>query len=144
MADLLSLVAKNGAANLLQTGAQAGGFDDEDARISRIFGEKEEQRLDSFGNSQQGILRGSLGLRDDTGNILSESFQDRGKDVFFIAKMSIKAPHRASRLGYDHGNCGGVIAVAAEQLCRGFQNCLAPGILAGLGGWGLAVHHFLI
>ena len=142
VADLPGLLAENGAADLLQSGAQPGGLDDENARFSRVLGEEQKQRLDGVGNSVHRIGRGGLGLVDDLGHPLAEGFQDRRKDVLLVAEVGVKAAHGAARLGHDHGHGGGVIAVAAEEAGCGAKNRPATGILAGFGGGGFAVGHF--
>ena len=46
-------------ANLLQSRAEAGGFDDENAGVAGVFSEKEEEGFDGEGNAEQGV-----GLRE--------------------------------------------------------------------------------
>jgi hypothetical protein len=111
---------------------------------ARILDQVKEQRLDRAGNGQQGVGLEVSGLLNDIGNLTAKGLKDRGKDVFLVAEMGVKAAHGAARLGHDHGHGGGVVAIAGKEAGSGFKQGAVADLLAGDGGGGVPVSHFSI
>jgi hypothetical protein len=80
---------------------------------------------------------------NDLEDPFAEDLKYRRENIFLITEVSIKAPHRAARLGNNHGNRGRVIARAAEKPGSGLKKSPAACLAAGLGGGSFSVGHDL-
>jgi hypothetical protein len=128
--NLLGLVAENGAANMLQTRAEAGGFNDQNARVAGVFGEKKKERFNGKRDTEQRIGLADPGVLENLRNLIAERFKNRRKNIFLVAEVGVETAHGAFRFRNDHWDGGGVVAIAAKKPGGCIKDGAATGIFA--------------
>ena len=92
-------------------------------------------------DAQRGVGLRNANFVQHLCDALAKRLKHGGKDVFLVAEVHVEAPHRAARLGHNHGHGGGMVAVQSKHARRGIEDLAATRVLARLGGWSLPVWH---